>query len=85
MWDPPLLHERNGVITSYTITLTSAGNVTTFSASDTMFTVANLHPFTSYTFSILASNNIGSGPVSAAVIETTLEDGNTIRSAIFIY
>lgn len=74
-WDPPLLHERNGVITSYTITLTSDGNATTFTARDTVFTIFDLRPFTSYTFNISASTRVGSGPVSGAVTETTLEDG----------
>ncbi len=74
-WDPPLLHERNGVITNYTITLNSDGNVATFVTTDTMFTVANLHPFNSYTFSVSASTSVGSGPMSGAVTETTLEDG----------
>lgn len=75
MWDPPLLHERNGVIISYTVTLTSAGSTTTSITTDTMFTATNLQPFTPYTFNLSAATSVGSGPISGAVTEITAEDG----------
>ena len=84
-WDPPLLGERNGVITSYTITLNLDGSDTVVTTGDTMFTVLHLRPFTSYTFSVSASNRIGSGPVSGELTETTLEDGMYQQAGILTW
>ena len=74
-WDPPLLHERNGIITNYTITLTLDGSSTILTTTTTTLTAVGLYPFTSYTFKVSASTNIGISPASSSVTETTLEDG----------
>lgn len=74
-WDPPLLHERNGIITNYTIILMVDGISTVFTTNVTTLTAVGLHPFTTYIFNVLAFTNIGTGPSSPMVTETTLEDG----------
>lgn len=76
-WNPPLIHERNGLITTYTITFTSEGNTNIFTARDPSLTLHNLRPFTEYTFNVSASTRVGSGPVSGAFTGSTLEDGMT--------
>lgn len=79
-WKPPLIHKQNGIITGYTISQLMAGNISTYSTPDLMFTVMDLRPFTSYTYSITAFTVVGSGPSSSTVTDITLEDGNTVIS-----
>lgn len=74
-WDPPPIHERNGIITTYTITQVGAGNTSTLTTSALMLTVDNLRPFTSYTFDIAASTAIGRGPMSVNRTVMTFQDG----------
>ena len=50
-------------------------NSTTFTTSDMSLAVNNLVAFTSYSFNISASTRVGTGPVSGAITETTLEEG----------
>lgn len=74
-WDPPPIHERNGIITSYTITHVVAGNSSTLTTADQMLLVTNLRPFTPYTFEIAASTSIGLGPRTSPLTENTPEAG----------
>ena len=74
-WEPPLIHERNGIITTYTITQVVAGNVTVFTTTALMLQVDDLRPFTSYTYDVAASTAIGRGPSTPATSEMTPEDG----------
>ena len=77
-WDPPPVHERNGIITTYTITQVVSGNSSTFTTTDLMLVVDNLRPFTSYTFDVAASTVIGRGPSTAAATEMTPEAGKLL-------
>lgn len=74
-WSPPYTHERNGVITSYTITQVTAGNLATHTTPDLILVLTNLRPFTSYTFDIAASTSVGGGPLRSAVTAVTPEAG----------
>ncbi len=76
-WDPPLLHERNGIITSYTVYLNVDDITKEYTTANTTLTVVDLLPFTTYTFSIAASTIIGQGPSSPQIMEITSEDGNS--------
>ena len=74
-WDPPPIHERNGIIITYTINQVVAGNISTLNTTALMITINNLRPFTSYSFDVAALTSVGRGPSTAAITETTLEDG----------
>lgn len=70
-WTPP---SNNGgcAITGYTVTGNPGGSATV-SGSTTTATVSGLNPGTSYTFTVTATNCVGTGPASApsnAVIPT---------------
>ena len=52
-----------------------AGNFSTHATSNLMLEVAELRPFSSYTFTITASTSIGEGPPTAGTTAVTLEDG----------
>ena len=76
-WNPPSELDRNGVITHYIVTynvsLGSETNITT-SENSTQKLVSNLRKYSPYNFTVRAVNNIGVGPPSVAVINTTAED-----------
>lgn len=74
-WNPPPVHERNGIIIDYTITQVVAGITSTLTTTDQMLLVMDLQPFTSYTFNIAASTSIGLGPRGPTESETTPEAG----------
>eukprot|EP00061_Rhincodon_typus_P015258 g42833.t1 len=70
-WLPPALAERNGIITTYTVSCKQAGaqsnpiEVSTRS-SQTSLTLNNLKPDTSYDIKIRAQTSKGPGPYSPA-------------------
>ena len=76
-WNPPSELDRNGVITHYIVTynepLGSETNITT-SDNRTQKLVSSLRKYSPYYFTVQAVNNIGVGPPSVAVINTTAED-----------
>ena len=66
-------------IVSYTVTVVW-NNGTFFLTTDSTtrnFTIPNLIPLTAYTFSVVATNSIGSGP--AGVVMITTPSGEKIR------
>ena len=69
-WSPPPVTERNGVITSYTLSCSPSPPQ---SPSSGPLTVAGFSPHTSYSCSLVASNTQGSGP-PAPTSFTTLQD-----------
>ena len=70
------MEDRNGIITQYTVTLSSEGiNILTTTTSDTSLRLDSLSPFTSYTCAIAAETEIGVGPFSPEVTVVTAEDG----------
>ncbi|XP_048415532.1 receptor-type tyrosine-protein phosphatase delta-like [Stegostoma tigrinum] len=76
-WLPPALAERNGIITTYTVSCKQAGaqnNPTEVStnSSQTSLTLNNLKPDTSYDIKIRAQTSKGPGPYSPAVQYRTM-------------
>uniref|UniRef100_G1RTM0 Receptor-type tyrosine-protein phosphatase F n=1 Tax=Nomascus leucogenys TaxID=61853 RepID=G1RTM0_NOMLE len=73
-WDPPVLAERNGRITSYTVVFRDINsqeelqNVTT----DTRFTLTGLKPDTTYDIKVRAWTSKGSGPLSPSIQSRTM-------------
>ena len=76
-WNPPRELDRNGVITHYIVTynesLGGETNITTFD-NRTRKLVSGLREYSPYYFTVQAVNNIGVGPPSVAVSNTTGED-----------
>ena len=77
MWNPPLLSQRNGIISHYTVRFTSQfhqpKSVNT-TDNNTTIVISDLAIFTTYWFTIKAWNVVGAGPESEAVDNTTFED-----------
>ena len=76
-WEPPESDLQNGVIRHYLIQVfeTQTGNNLTYQATaHTVFTVADLHPFYTYSFSVQAVT-VAAGPLSLPQSVRTLEDG----------
>ncbi|XP_044179413.1 receptor-type tyrosine-protein phosphatase delta-like isoform X6 [Acropora millepora] len=77
IWNPPLLSQRNGIISHYTVRFTSQfhqpKSVNT-TDNNTSIVISDLAIFTTYSFTIKAWNVIGAGPESEAVDNTTWED-----------
>ena len=75
-WDPPLQGEQNGVITSYTITITDveSGEVSQrmAPASDSLLVVSSLSPHSTYRCTV-AAFTVALGPETLAQV-TTLQD-----------
>ena len=64
-WSPPPVTQRNGVITSYTLSCSPSPFSLPQSPSQSgTLTVAGFSPDTSYTCSLVASNSQGSGPAA---------------------
>ena len=81
-WSPPPVTERNGVITSYTLSCSpSPSSLPQFPSSGPL-TVAGFSPHTSYSCSLVASNTQGSGP-PAPTSFTTLEDREALNDRLF--
>ena len=76
-WSPPLLEERNGIITSYTVTVSRQGSDSPIQIASptTSISVSMLNPFTSYTVTVAALTSIGVGPPSTLLTFRTAEDG----------
>lgn len=86
-WLPPILQDRNDVITSYDITYTGnpldTGTVYTNQTmlsgqeSAVILYVSGLEEFNYYTFNITAVNAGGVGVVALVATQTTLSDGKS--------
>ena len=79
-WTPPEEFHHNGIITSYLVNLTELETGIQFSHRFTAkleVTISSLHPF--YTYECMVSAvTVSSGPFSAPIYVTTLEDGEFI-------
>ena len=72
-WSAPLITQRNGVITNYTLSCSPSPSSLPQSPSSGPLTVTGLSPDTSYSCSLVASNSEGSGP-PANISFTTQQD-----------
>ncbi|KAJ1167065.1 hypothetical protein NDU88_007458 [Pleurodeles waltl] len=73
-WDPPVLAERNGKITNYTVVyrdINSQQDLTNVT-SNTRITLTNLKPDTTYDIKVRAHNNRGIGPLSPSIQSRTM-------------
>ncbi|XP_044298723.1 receptor-type tyrosine-protein phosphatase F isoform X3 [Varanus komodoensis] len=73
-WNPPLLAERNGKITNYTIVyrdINSQQNLTNVT-KETSITLANLKPDTTYDIKVRAHTSKGAGPLSPSIQSRTM-------------
>ena len=82
-WLPPILEDRNGIITYYLIVVRnlqfSFEDITAnVSASDMSYDVGGLEEYCRYECQIAAGTIIGSGPYSSPLEFLTMEDGNEI-------
>ena len=76
MWLPPIITERNGVITSYNLTCVNTTFLTrVYQAADSnLYLLTGFKPFTHYSCRVFAINSAGRGP-EANISLTTFEDG----------
>ena len=75
-WSPPSVTQRNGLITSYTLScFPSPSSLPQSPSQSGPLTVTGFSPDTSYSCSVVASNSQGSGP-SVNTTFTTSQDCN---------
>nr|XP_056723667.1 receptor-type tyrosine-protein phosphatase F isoform X11 [Euleptes europaea] len=73
-WDPPLMAERNGKITNYTVVyrdINSQQNLTNVT-KETSITLTNLKPDTTYDIKVRAHTSKGAGPLSPSIQSRTM-------------
>ena len=81
-WSPPPVTERNGVITSYTLSCSPSPSFLPQFPSSGPLTVTGFSPHTSYSCSLVASNTQGSGP-HELISFITLEDCEALNDQLF--
>ena len=84
-WNQPLELDRNGIITHYIVKFNvSWGQVANITTPDnrTQAEVTQLGKYATYYFTVQAENMIGVGPPSAAVVNTTFEDGKLLTVVV---
>ena len=76
MWSPPEFVDQNGVIRSYSLTVTQGetSNVTTYATINTEYILSGLHPAYKYQFQA-AALTVAKGPLSQPMYVYTLEEG----------
>lgn len=74
-WQPPLPEDRNGIITGYTVRLSSVSSVERRTITTTLvnLTVTSLTPYTTYECIIAAHTSVGAGPPSSIIYVQTEE------------
>ncbi|XP_041445139.1 protein tyrosine phosphatase receptor type F L homeolog isoform X16 [Xenopus laevis] len=73
-WEPPVLSERNGKITNYTVVyrdINSQQDLTNITR-DTYITLVNLKPDTTYDIKVRARTSKGAGPLSPSIQSRTM-------------
>ncbi|XP_041417369.1 receptor-type tyrosine-protein phosphatase F isoform X16 [Xenopus laevis] len=73
-WEPPVLSERNGKITNYTVVyrdINSQQDLTNITR-DTYITLVNLKPDTTYDIKVRARTSKGTGPLSPSIQSRTM-------------
>lgn len=76
-WEPPLLAERNGKITSYVVVYRDINiqQNNTNRTSDTQMTIQGLSPDTTYDIRVQAFTSKGGGPLSPSIQSRTMSNG----------
>lgn len=76
-WQPPLQETRNGIITGYTVSLSSVSSTETrrITTTNTNLTVTSLRPYTTYECIVAAFTSIGEGPPTNIILVQTEETG----------
>ena len=79
-WEEPPAEEQNGVITSYSISVTilETEERLSFTVAGTRFELHNLHPFYMYSVTIAAATVNGTGPYSAVFSIQLPPDGELL-------
>lgn len=80
-WEPPLLVERNGKITSYVVVYRDINiqQNNTNRTSDTQMTIQGLSPDTTYDIRVQAFTSKGGGPLSPSIQSRTMSNGRARR------
>ena len=78
-WSPPLLSQRNGVITSYNVTCTVGGITSSIRVGVTSLNIP-ADPFTNYSCTVSAATSVGDGPATVVISKITDEDSECIVS-----
>ncbi len=74
-WAVPLPQHINGIITTYTVNISSSLGTNSFQIPSAMsYTLTSLRPFVAYTCVVAAHTSEGRGPFSANITLTTPED-----------
>ena len=77
-WNPPLLDQRNGIITKYYVNVTEVETRMIYQlvvTDATQLQISTLHPYYVYNFFISAATSVGPGPYSPVFKVQTPEDG----------
>ena len=71
-WQPPLLDQQNGIITSYSVFITSqGGSAYTLVTTGLSLVVSSLLPNTDHSFAVAAINDAGIGRYSSPSLHAT--------------
>lgn len=73
-WDPPVLAERNGRITNYTVVYRDINSQQEMqnTTADTLLTLSGLKPDTTYDIKVRARTSKGAGPLSPSIQSRTM-------------
>lgn len=73
-WDPPVLAERNGRITNYTVVYRDINSQQEMqnTTADTLLTLSGLRPDTTYDIKVRARTSKGAGPLSPSIQSRTM-------------
>ena len=85
-WGPPALDQRNGIIQTYSVnvtTLTDQQAVFNILTNLTSHTLSSLHPYYSYSCSVAAETSAGRGLYVSKSVRLP-EDGNSYRDLVYL-
>lgn len=78
-WDPPLLRDRNGIISNYHVNLLALEedppNPVGYIVTGDGIGLTALHPHYNYSCTVSASTGVGQGPLSTPLFIKTYPDG----------
>ena len=78
-WQPPPVIDHNGILTDYVIQYTRVRSSDMMSVNvnsgTTQYIISRLIAFVEYSVTVAAMNDDGAGPISAAMVVTSGEDG----------